>query len=302
MMPPSTTSVRLSTSLLAWTIVILMLSTGHAQSEPLWPKGAPASLGDKPTDVPKLTLYPAAEPRNKVTLLILPGGGYGSLSRAEGEGFGRWFASQGITSYVLSYRLGSSGYRHPVMLQDAAHALRTVRAAARRDGLDTDKIVIVGSSAGGHLASTLLTHFDAGDPNSTDPVERESSRPDAGVLCYPVITLEGPFAHGGSRNNLLGPTPTPDLLKSLSNDQQVTPQTPPCFIWHCGPDRNVPIEHSLLFASALRKAGVPFELHIYEDGDHGIGMPATNAKSPPWDQACLRWLHGLGFLAPSPVK
>ncbi len=278
---------------------VFMVGVVFADPIPLWPAGAPGALGNATADVPTLTRYAPSGPRSTTTMVILPGGGYGSLARHEGEGFARWFASQGVTCYVVNYRLGSAGYRHPAMLQDAARAVRTARLRAREEGLDPGKIVLVGSSAGGHLASTVLTHFDAGDPTSPDPIERESSRPDAGILCYPVITLEGPFAHGGSRKNLLGPDPDPVLVRSLSNEQQVTAQTPPCFIWHCAPDAVVPVENALMFASALRKAGVPFALHIYSDGNHGIGMPATNASAPPWDVECLRWMQKQGlFEAP----
>jgi acetyl esterase/lipase len=228
-------------------------------------------------------------------MLILPGGGYGMLSAHEGEGYARWLASLGVAAYVLQYRLGTDGYRHPAMLNDAARALRTIRAAARREGRDPARVGIIGSSAGGHLASTLLTHFDAGDASSPDPVERESSRPDLGVLCYPVITL-GEFTHAGSRQNLLGQNPPADLVRHLSNELQVTADTPPCFIWHTADDGAVPVENALLFASALRRAGVPFALHIYETGAHGLGLPAAGKGAPPWDATCADWLRGRGFL------
>jgi len=266
---------------------------------PLWPKTPPGALGVNPADIPTLTGYPpVAGISSNATLLILPGGGYASLARHEGESYARWFSAQGFTCYVLAYRLGSNGYRHPTILLDAARALRTVRSWAKRDGLDPQKIVVIGSSAGGHLASTLLTHYDSGQPDDPDPIERENSRPDAGILCYPVITLEGPFAHAGSRKNLLGPNLGPELTRSLSNQLQVTPQTPPCFLWHCALDSVVAVENSLLFAAALRQANVPFALHIYEQGNHGMGLPATNPKAPPWDQECLFWLRGRGILPP----
>ena len=163
----------------------------------------------------------------------------------------------GIAGFVLKYRLGSAGYRHPVMLQDAARAVRLVRARAGEWKLDPKRIGIMGSSAGGHLASTLLTHFDAGKPDAADPIERQSSRPDLGILCYAVITMVGPFTHQGSKHNLLGKDPSPELARELSNDLQVTKETPPCFIWSTYEDNAVPVENSLQFAEALRKAGVP---------------------------------------------
>ncbi len=264
---------------------------------PLWPSAAPGALGDKPQDIPTLTAYlPAPDKRTGASMLILPGGGYGGLAPHEGQGFAEWLVAQGVTCYVLQYRLGSHGYRHPVMLNDAARGLRTVRAFARRDGLDPARIGIMGSSAGGHLASTLLTHFDADQAGAADPIERESSRPDLGILCYPVITL-GEFTHQGSMRNLLGDHPSGDLVEFLSNEKQVTAATPTCFIWHTSDDGVVPVENSLLFASALRRAGVPFELHIYTHGRHGLGLPTHSKDAPPWDADCLYWLGQRGFLA-----
>lgn len=271
--------------------------------EPLWPYGAPGALGAEAKDTPTLTRYaPAAGAANGASMLVLPGGGYGHLSESEGKGYAEWLASRGVTAYVLKYRLGSAGYRHPAMLNDAARALRTLRARARAEGLDPARVGVIGSSAGGHLASTLLTHFDAGAPDAADLIERESSRPDLGVLCYPVISL-GRFTHAGSKKNLLGDNPPEDLVRLLSNELQVTAQTPPTFVWHTAADQAVPVENALLFASALRAAGVPFELHIYENGKHGLGLPSNGRGAPAWDEACLAWLKGRGFLgAPAPAK
>jgi acetyl esterase/lipase len=170
-----------------------------------------------------------------------------------------------------------------------------VRALARRDGLDPARIGVIGSSAGGHLASTLLTRFDAGRADAGDPFDRESSRPDLGVLCYPVITM-GPLGHNGSRNNLLGKDAPADLVIALSNELQVTAQTPPTFIWHTIEDATVPVENALLFASALRKAGVPFDLHIYEKGAHGLGFGRPGREAPPWAADFRFWLRRRGFL------
>ncbi|MFH1499424.1 MAG: alpha/beta hydrolase, partial [Verrucomicrobiota bacterium] len=197
---------------------------------PIWPAGAPGALGNAPEDHPDLTLFPTAKP-NGASLLVLPGGGYGMLAPHEGEGYARWFAAHGITCHVLKYRLGSHGYRHPCMLQDAARALRWVRLHARENGLDPARVGIIGSSAGGHLASTLLTHFDAGQPDASDPVDRECSRPDFGILCYPVISGVS-FPHQGSFQNLLGEDPPAELVRSLSNELHVTADTPPTFLWH----------------------------------------------------------------------
>src|SRR5947208_11034586 len=169
----------------------------------LWPDGAPGALGKTDKDIPTLTHYFApAEKATGAAMVICPGGGYAGLANHEGEHYARFLNEQGIAGFVLKYRLGSSGYRHPAMLQDAARAVRIVRARAGEWKVDSKRVGIMGSSAGGHLASTLLTHFDAGKPDANDPVERESSRTGLGILCYPVITM-GKFTHQGSKNNLL---------------------------------------------------------------------------------------------------
>ena len=268
-------------------------------SFPLWPEGAPGALGQKDQDIPTLTPYfPDPAKATGAAIVICPGGGYGGLADHEGAAYARWLNESGIAGFVLKYRLAPAGYHHPAMLQDAARAVRAVRARAGEWKLDPHRIGIIGSSAGGHLASTLLTHFDAGKPDATDPIERESSRPDLGILCYPVITLIGPFAHQGSAQNLLGPDPAPGLARELSSDLQVTSNTPPCFIWHTYEDNVVPVENSLMFAGALRKAGVPFDLHIYEKGPHGLGLGTREwnpDKRHPWTADCVYWLKVQGF-------
>lgn len=268
---------------------------------PLWEGRAPGALGERPQDIPTLTRYaPAAGAANGATMLVLPGGGYGALAEHEGKGYAEFFVAHGITAYVLKYRLGSQGYRHPVMLNDAARALRLVRSFAKRDGLDPNRIGIIGSSAGGHLASTLITHFDPARPhgptlNASDPIDAESSRPDLAVLCYPVISL-GEFAHAGSRRNLLGENPAPELIEALSNERQVTSDTPPTFIWHTVEDQAVPVENALLFADALRRAKVPFALHVYETGAHGLGFGRPGKPAPPWGEQMLYWFKERKFV------
>ncbi len=286
-------------------LTTLARASTPAEPAPLWPEGAPDAKGSEPHDIPALTRYsPAEGTANGATMLVLPGGGYQFLAEHEGKGYAEWFAARGVTAYVLKYRLGSAGYRHPAMLHDAARALRTLRSRARAEGLDPARIGIIGSSAGGHLASTLLTHFDAGRPDAADPVERESSRPDLGILCYPVITM-GEFTHGGSKYFLLDHNPSAELVHQLSNETQVTAETPPCFLWHTVEDQAVPVENSLQFAAALRRSGVPFELHLYEKGGHGLGLGWPGAPIEGWPEACLAWLKGRGFLAapaaPTPV-
>lgn len=263
-----------------------------ADSFPLWATAAPGALGKEDKDIPTLTIYkPADGSANGAAMVICPGGGYGGLAQHEGKDYAEWLAKNGITGFVLKYRLGSGGYRHPRMLEDAARAVRTVRARASEWNIDPKRIGIMGSSAGGHLTSTLLTHFDSGNPSAEDPIDRQSSRPDLGILCYAVITL-GEFTHQGSKKNLLGENPPVELVKLLSNEQQVTKETPPTFLWHTYEDTAVPAENSMLFAMALQKNKVPYELHIYEKGRHGIGL----ANGHPWTEQCLRWLKLHGFV------
>ena len=213
-----------------------------SDSFPLWPGVTPGALGTADKDIPTLTpVLPEPQKATGAAIVICPGGGYGGLAPHEGEQYARWLNELGIAGFVLKYRLGSAGYRHPVMLQDAARAVRLVRSKAEVFKIDPKRVGIMGSSAGGHLASTLLTHFDAGLSGATDPVDQLSSRPDLGILCYAVITM-GQFTHQGSKRNLLGQDPSADLVRDLSNELQVTKATPPCFVWHTCEDAAVPVE------------------------------------------------------------
>jgi acetyl esterase/lipase len=281
---------------LLWLVFMVGLSLrGFAESGPailLWPDGAPGALGAEDKDKPTLTPYlPESAQATGAAVVICPGGGYGGLAKHEGEGYALWLNQHGIAGFVLKYRLGSQGYRHPAMLQDAARAVRIVRSRAAEWKVDPKRIGIMGSSAGGHLAATLLTHFDDGTPSAPDPVEQMSSRPDLGILCYAVITM-GDNTHQGSRQNLLGANPSAELINLLSNEKQVTARTPPCFIWHTYEDTAVKVENSLDFARALRQAGVPFDLHIYEKGQHGMGL----GNGHPWSGDCLFWFKARGFV------
>lgn len=252
----------------------------------LWPGDAPLARGSAAEDIPALTPYLSPEARVRGAVVVCPGGGYSHFGDHEGHGYALWLASRGIHAFVLRYRLGSKGYRHPAMWTDAARAVRWVRSQAARWNIPRDRIAIMGSSAGGHLAAHLLTQWDPGDPGAADPVERESCRPDLGVLCYPVVTLLDPLANAGSRRNLLGDPPPEALCRALSVERNVTAETPPCFLWHCVDDTAVAVENSLLFAQALRRAQVPFELHLYERGGHGGGLRIQ----PTWAAALLDWL------------
>ncbi len=266
---------------------------------PLWPNGAPGALGTGTNDVPTLTPY-LADPAiaTGACVVVCPGGGYGGLASHEGPDYALFLNTQGVTAFVLKYRLGSAGYRHPIMLQDAARAVRVVRSRSGDYKIDPHHIGIMGSSAGGHLASTLLTHFDLGVADAADPIDKLSSRPDLGILCYPVITMEA-YGHAGSRENLLGKFPTADLINLLSNEKQVSPGTPPTFLWHTVEDQAVPVRNSMEFAAALQRSGVAFDLHIYQQGRHGIGL---QAKPPgfegahPWASDLVYWLKAQGFV------
>jgi acetyl esterase/lipase len=269
---------------------------------PLWPAGAvPLARGGDPVkDVPTLTpFWPAPEKATGAAFIVCPGGAYAFLAAHEGKDYAIWLSQRGIAAFVLKYRLSSDGYRFPAMLYDIQRAIRLVRFHAADWKLDPARVGVIGSSAGGHLSSTAMTHFDTGQADAADPIERCGSRPDLGVLCYPLITLSR-LTHGDSLHNLLGDHFTPELARSLSNETQVTPQTPPCFIWHTADDAVVPVQNSLDFASALAANGVPFELHIYQHGSHGLGLGGDPAavdasKLLPWTRELNAWLESHGF-------
>jgi acetyl esterase/lipase len=263
----------------------------------LWPVAAPGAKGNEPADVPAILVSKApADKANGAAIVVCPGGGYGGLAMDhEGHQIARWLNHHGITAVILKYRLGQR-YNHPIPLTDAKRAIRTVRAKAQEWGVDPRRIGILGFSAGGHLASTAGTHFDDGDAKAADPIDRVASRPDFMVLLYPVITLTGPAAHVGSRNNLLGKNPDPKLVESLSNHNMVKADTPPTFLVHTTEDKAVPPENSVLFYSACVKHQVPAELHIYERGRHGLGLGPKDLPFSSWPDRCLAWLQSRGLL------
>lgn len=262
----------------------------------LWPNGAPGALGERPADKPSITPYlsTAVKPTGSA-IIVCPGGGYVRLTEHEGRPVAEWLNSLGVQAFVLKSRLGSSGYRHPVMLQDVQRAIRYVRRHAGEFGIDSSRIGILGFSAGGHVASSAGTHFDLGDSSSSDSVERVSSRPDLMVLIYPVITM-GKFGHAGSRENLLGKEPSSEAVELMSNEKQVTKDTAPAFLVHTENDSAVPVENSLMFADSLRQAGVGFELHVFEKGPkHGFGLAISDPVVGTWPKLCEQWLRGHGF-------
>ena len=278
---------------------ITAVDTAHGDREfrLLRPDGAPGAKGSEAVDKPKITVYLApADRATGAAVVVCPGGGYRVVAADhEGKQIAEWLSSLGVSAFVLQYRLGER-YRHPAPLQDAQRAIRTVRSRAKEWRVDPRRIGILGFSAGGHLASTSATHFDDGRPDAADPVDHESSRPDFAVLCYAVISLEDPPAHAGSRRNLLGDAPDPALVVLLSNEKQVTPRTPPTFLWHTADDSAVPVENSLLFFEALRKAGVAGELHVFPHGRHGLGLAPGDPAVSQWPRLCAVWMEGLGLL------
>jgi acetyl esterase/lipase len=279
---------------------LLLLVACPAWAEPktelLWPQGAPGALGDEEKDKPTLIIYQPEKP-NGTAIVVCPGGGYGGLAMDhEGHQIGQWLNEQGISAFICDYRHRGKGYGHPAPLQDAQRAIRTVRARADEFGIDPKKIGILGFSAGGHLTSSAVTHFDAGKADAADKIERASCRPDFGVLCYPVIAFDQPFTHKGSQNNLLGKDAPPGLIASMSSERQVTDETPPCFLWHTTEDKAVPPQNSVVFYSALIEKGVPAELHIFEKGRHGVGLAKDIPGTAAWPAACLAWLKGRGML------
>ncbi len=281
-------------------LVLLAAAAGVGQTPEtrlLWPNGAPGALGDAATDKPSIAIYLAPQEKaSGAAVVVCPGGGYGTLALDhEGKQIAEWLNARGIAAFVLRYRLGPR-YHHPVELGDAQRAIRTVRALTAEFRIAPDRIGIWGFSAGGHLASTAGTHFDNGNANAPDPVDRVSCRPDFMILCYPVVSFANDYVHKGSRTNLLGADPDPKLMEYLSNEKQVTARTPPTFLFHTDADRGVPSENSVLFYLALRKAGVPAELHIYEKGNHGVGLAQKDPVLATWPDRLADWLKARGAI------
>ena len=261
-------------------------------SIPLWSAGVPGALGTADVDQPLMTPYlPPAGRANGTAVVIFPGGGYQHLSmEKEGSDVANWLAGTGVTAFVVRYRLGPA-YHHPAMLGDAQRAIRTVRARAVEWGLDPRRIGVIGFSAGGHLASSAGTHYDAGADASGDPIERMSSRPDFMMLLYPVITMRDPFVHRGSRTNLLGQQPDSSLVRLMSNETQVNRDTPPTLLIHSTDDKTVPVENSLMFYAALRAAAVPAEMHVFEYGGHGFGLAPADPVLGAWTTVAESWMR-----------
>jgi acetyl esterase/lipase len=255
----------------------------------LWPDGAPGALGNTPKDIPTLTPYLPAKPSGAAMLLI-PGGSYSGIYEGQAEPFALWLNEQGLTVFVLRYRLGSAGYRYPAQLQDAVEAMFQIRGNAEKWTIDSKRIGVMGFSAGGHLASTLINRPEDGMLIGRD--YNISPRPDLAILCYPVISMITK-PHAPSRKMLIGESPDEKLLRQTSSELQVKPGLPPVFLWHTMEDKMVPVEHAQLYAAALHANRVPHELHLYQHGDHGTGLIGTEH---PWFANLVFWLRARGFV------
>lgn len=280
----------------------VFLGTAASQTEILlWPGGAPGAKGTAAADKPTITPYPAAKP-NGAAVVVFPGGGYtGLASDHEGLQPAKWLNSLGVSAFVVKYRLGSAGYRHPIEMGDGQRALRWVRANAVRYGVDPRRVGVLGFSAGGHMAATVSTHWDSGAPGAADSVDRKGCRPDWSILAYPVITMDASFTHMGSRDNLLGSAPSQKLVDSLSNEKQVTSTTPPAFLFHAKDDNVVPVKNAQAYYDSLGKRGVERVLKLYDKGGHGFGLAdglggaPNNATLATWPGLAAAWMEERGW-------
>ncbi len=277
-----------------------MMAAEAVETIRLWQAAAPGSRGTADHDIPVIAWWPAPKsPTPAAALVVCPGGAYGGLAQHEGGDYAKWLNSQGISAFVLRYRLGSKGYRHPVMIGDVSRAIRLVRHDHVRLGIDPGRVGVMGSSAGGHLALTACIQGGPGEADAPDAIDRESARPDLGVLCYPVVSMQVGKTHEESRKNLLGNAPSVELSKKLSGELAAHDKTPPLFVWHTWEDTAVQLEPILELGLRLKSLGRPYELHVYETGRHGLGLgvrPYDDTKQlHPWTVECRRWLGAQGF-------
>jgi acetyl esterase/lipase len=280
--------------------VWLVASSQAAEALPLWDGPAPKAAAAPAEPQPFLDVYlPAEGQANGSALVVCPGGGYGGLALGhEGQEVAQWCNANGIAAFVLHYRLGRQGHHYPTQLIDVQRAIRLVRSKADQYGIDPERLGIMGFSAGGHLASMAATLFKERPTlpgPAPDVVDAVSARPDLAVLCYPVIALNAPHTHRGSRKNLLGPADDDDLAEQLSTDRRVTAETPPTFLFQTDEDTAVPPENAVGFYLACRRAGVPAELHIYQPGRHGVGLAAKLPSLSNWPDRLRDWLVGQNF-------
>ena len=299
----------MKTSLLA--LIFMSISAlAHAGPGvmPLWPEGVPGaraigaeqSSDGRTSNVsePTLTMVgPAIDRPNGTAVIICPGGGYVRLStEREGMQYANWLSTLGVTSFVLKYRMAEFG--HPAPLQDVLRALRLVRSQAAKLGINPARIGVMGSSAGGHLAASAGTLFDHPLGRTGAALDSTSARPDFLVLMYPVITMEGPAAHAGSRKALLGTAPSAELMRLMSLEHQVSAATPPTLLIHTQADATVPVENSILFYQALTRAKVPAAMVLYEQGGHGMGMRGGLGTASEWPRRAEEWLQEHKLLNP----
>ncbi len=249
----------------------------------LWGRAIPYNT-EELTYVPAITPYPA---RSDGCVVVFAGGGYAMKAEHEGPVICEWLNSLGVTAFNVDYRVAP--YMHPTEASDALRAVRWVRHNADKYGVDTRKIAVMGFSAGAHMAGTASVHYDKDFYEPTDEIDSESARPDASILCYPVIDMLE-YRHDGSRQNLIGETPLHADKEFMSLYKQVTTETPPAFLWHTAADNAVPVENTLLYASALSKVNVPFEVHIYPYGHHGLGLAHEEPHVAQWAQSLDKWL------------
>jgi len=280
---------------------------------PLWPNGIPGSIRDasyvevstvtdgvitrwiKVTDPSITVCLPAKEKATGTAVLICPGGGYGALAFGhEGTDIAKWLNDNGIAGIILKYRLPSDLIMKDKSvgpLQDAQEAMRTIRRNAKAWNINPRKIGVIGFSAGGHLASTISTHY----AEKVYESDTTSARPDFSLLLYPVITMDASFTHAGSKRNLIGENPSEEAIKRFSNERRITEKTPPAFLVHSADDKSVPVKNSIVYYKRLVKYNIPSELHIFQKGGHGYGLAVNRETQSAWPELCLRWLKASGF-------
>lgn len=272
--------------------VTLLAPFARAERVKLLPAGDPSIVAgednEKDPIEPAVDIYLVPkEKANGTAVVVLPGGGYGSLAMDhEGKQIAEFYNAHGIAAFVTRYR-HAKRYQHPIPMQDAQRAIRYVRANAAKFGVKPDRIGVMGFSAGGHLAATVSTKLEM--------VDGISSRPDFSILCYPVISFVE-FTHLGSRKNLLGENPSEELVKKMSAEFQVSEKTPPTFLFHTDADTGVPPENSVLYYRALRQNKIPAEMHIYRPGKHGLGLAKDHPQLSTWGTLLVNWMDGLGLL------